>query len=202
MVKISDDNHDVKDNAHKYFDYAEAHARGFVDDLSLIAEGARQSRISAEEAERLETGEKTLKRGFAAIAGLISSLDSRAGAAAYAALNDLLLGAYVIGSRGVVEEIKVMEGYHARFSREGGDANGKRKQKEALETWQNDALSIAKSYVGIKRSYSQEELAEHIKSKLGRKAPRTSRIINVIAGWQKNGDLPKSIKSEPVCPTI
>ena len=49
--------------------FMEGFARSTVDDLSLIADGARRSHITHNEARSLDAGEMMLKRGFTSLCG-------------------------------------------------------------------------------------------------------------------------------------
>ena len=72
--------------------FTEALAKDTVEDLLIIADGSRRSRITEAETRSLDTGEMMLKRGFAALSEILGPLqnsNSQTADTAYWALYDV-----------------------------------------------------------------------------------------------------------------
>ena len=162
-----------------------------VEDLSLIAQHAKRSKITEAEARSLDMGKKMLDRGFAALVEILAPLqNAEAADAAYWALQDVMLGAYVIGSRGVVDEIKIVDGPRVGLNREAGKANGEIKKQEAGE-WHARALPLARKIRREQPEISQQRLAKEISFKLDDLAPDIPQITLKIRDWERDGSLIK-----------
>ena len=183
----------VKIPADAFRAFTEALAKDTVEDLLIIADGSRRSKITEAETRSLDTGEMMLKRGFAALSEILGPLqnsNSQTADTAYWALYDVMMGAYVIGSRGVVDEIKIVDGPRVGLNREAGKANGEIKKQEAGE-WHARALPLARKIRREQPEISQQRLAKEISFTLDDLAPDIPQITLKIRDWERDGSLIK-----------
>jgi hypothetical protein len=170
-------------------------AKNTVEGLSLIADAARRSKIKEAEARSLDTGEMMLKQGFAALIEILKPLqnsNSSTADAAYFALDDLMLGAYVIGARGIVDEDKVIDGHAVVLGRKGGNGNSKRKKEDAKDKWADTALERAQQVRKGNKKLSRADLAEKIREMDDILPPKITQIERTIDKWVANGLLDPS----------
>jgi hypothetical protein len=175
----------------------EGFARSTVEDLSLIADAARRSKIREAEARSLDTGEMILKRGFAVLIEILAPLQnskSQIVEKANFALQDLMLGAYIIGSRGNTDETNIIDGFAVSAGRAGGQNSGRSRSADADDRWQNDAKKIAREEREKDDSLSQVALAEIIRRKFNYLGPSAIWIKQRISAWENDGSLTPSKK--------